>query len=289
MPITIGLPFYNAENYLTDAIRSIFAQTYQDWELILLDDGSTDGSLEIAYSVKDPRVRVLSDGKNKKLATRLNEITQLAKYDFIARMDADDLILPTRLEMQMQHFQNTNIDIVTTGLYSVTNDLTLKGVRGQDYEYPKFADILNHKIRVVHAAILARKTWYQRNKYDENLKVAQDLDLWLRASKKNDFNIKSISDPLYIYREEQNIKKDKLLEAGKNERKAIFKYAYSNVIYLVSISYAKSAAIYFLDAIGQINILQKKRVNQIIPDYNIESYQKALNTIKNTKIPGIDG
>jgi len=64
MSITIGMPFYNAEKYLADAIRSVFAQTYQDWELILMDDGSTDQSLEIAKSVDDPRVRVFSDGKN---------------------------------------------------------------------------------------------------------------------------------------------------------------------------------------------------------------------------------
>ena len=91
MAITIGIPFYNAEAYLADAIRSVFAQTYEDWELILIDDGSTDNSLAIARSVDDPRVRVYSDGKNKKLASRLNELTQLATYEFIARMDADDV------------------------------------------------------------------------------------------------------------------------------------------------------------------------------------------------------
>jgi len=84
IPVTIGLPFYNAEKYLTDAIRAVFAQTHQHWELILIDDGSTDGSLKIAKSVQDPRVRVYSDGKNKKLAARLNEITKLAKYEYIA-------------------------------------------------------------------------------------------------------------------------------------------------------------------------------------------------------------
>jgi glycosyltransferase involved in cell wall biosynthesis len=59
MSLSIGIPFYNCEKFLPDAIRSIFAQTYQDWELILVDDGSTDRSLEIACSVDDPRVRVI--------------------------------------------------------------------------------------------------------------------------------------------------------------------------------------------------------------------------------------
>ena len=68
MKVSIAIPFYNAEKYLRDSIRSVFAQTHQDWELILMDDGSTDGSLAIAKSIKDPRVSVYSDGQNKKLA-----------------------------------------------------------------------------------------------------------------------------------------------------------------------------------------------------------------------------
>src|SRR5699024_12652561 len=78
--ISIGLPFYNAEEFLLDSIKSIFAQTYQNWELILIDDGSTDNSLSIAQSIDDPRVRLYSDGKNKKLAARLNEIAKLARH-----------------------------------------------------------------------------------------------------------------------------------------------------------------------------------------------------------------
>ena len=101
MPITIGIPFYNAEVYLADAIRSIFAQTYQEWELILVDDGSTDSSLEIARSVKDSRVRVIADGVNRRLPYRLNQITAEAKYDLIGRMDADDIISPVRFEKQL--------------------------------------------------------------------------------------------------------------------------------------------------------------------------------------------
>ena len=226
MPISIAIPFYNAEKFLPDAIRSVFAQTYKDWELILIDDGSNDGSLKIAQSVNDPRVRVVSDGENKKLAKRLNEVTKLAKYDYIARMDADDLMFPDRLEKQMKCFQDDmNLDIVTTGVYSVLNDLTIRGIRGQDYEYPKFEDILSRKKGITHAALIAKKSWYQRNHYNENLSIAQDLDLWISSSKKNDLKIKSISDPLYIYREENNVTQSKLLRAYKNERRMINKYS----------------------------------------------------------------
>ncbi len=290
MPVTVAIPFYNAETFLEDAIRSVFAQTYQDWELLLIDDGSTDNSLQIAKSVKDARVRVISDGKNKKLAARLNEVTQLAKYDYIARMDADDLILPERIERQMLILEdNSDLDLVTTGVYSILNDLSLKGVRGQNYEYPRFLDILNKKKNVTHAAIVAKKSWYRRNKYDENLSVAQDLDLWLRASKKNDFKIKSIAEPLYIYREENNISKEKILAAYKNEREMLRKYASGHRLRgRITHSYIKSTVIKLLNTLGLLGILQKRRGNLELSSQMNESYKRAINTIKETTVSGLN-
>jgi glycosyltransferase involved in cell wall biosynthesis len=289
MAVTIAIPFFNAEAYLTDAIRSVFAQTYQDWELILIDDGSTDKSLEIANSIKDDRVRVVSDGKNKRLAGRLNEVTKIAKFDFIARMDADDLIFPSKLATQLAHFEkDPNLDIVTTGVYSVTNNLEIQGVRGQDFEYPNFESIISRKLGVVHAAILAKKSWYERNQYDESLKIAQDLDLWIRAAKKNDFKIKSIPDYLYIYREEGNITKDKLLRAYKNERNMIRKYVSNQKIKLLSKSRFKSFVVRTLALTGKVQQLQKRRGKEIISDLLKSDFEKALRIIKNTKIPGID-
>ncbi|MCW1511070.1 glycosyltransferase family 2 protein, partial [Acinetobacter baumannii] len=97
--ISIGIPFYNAENFLANAIQSVINQSFKDWELILVDDGSTDKSLDIAreFEKKDNRIKVISDGLNLKLPARLNQIITISKYDFIARMDADDIMHPDRL------------------------------------------------------------------------------------------------------------------------------------------------------------------------------------------------
>ena len=75
--VSIGIPFYNAEKYLDYAIRSVINQSYSNWELILIDDGSTDRSLEIAKSFSDKRIKVLSDGENKGLILRLNQLTEI--------------------------------------------------------------------------------------------------------------------------------------------------------------------------------------------------------------------
>ncbi|MGL5269675.1 MAG: glycosyltransferase family 2 protein, partial [Selenomonadaceae bacterium] len=115
MKVSIGLPFYNDEKTLRYTIQSILLQSYTDWELILLDDGSTDGSLAIAKSIKDKRVRVVSDNENKGLAVRLNEIANLANGQYLARMDADDLMHPDRIKEQVLFLEeNPEIDVVGT-------------------------------------------------------------------------------------------------------------------------------------------------------------------------------
>lgn len=288
MSISIAIPFYNAEEYLADAIRSVFAQSHQDWELVLIDDGSTDSSLAIAKSVNDPRVRVISDGKNKRLAGRLNEFTNLAKYDYIARMDADDLMMPNRIERQLEILLRNDVDIVTTGVYSVLNNLEIVGSRGMSYNSVSFNDILSRKVGITHAALIAKKSWYLRNQYDESLSIAQDLDLWLRTSKNNDLKIISITELLYIYREENNVTKDKLLRAYKNERNMIRKYGETYFNGLIFKSFLKSMAVVFLGLIGKIDILQKNRGKSEVSQKDMESYNEAIQKIKSTKVKGLN-
>lgn len=288
MPISIGIPFYNAERFLADAIRSVFAQTYQDWELILIDDGSTDRSLEIAKSVKDSRVSVYSDGKNKKLAARLNEIVQLAKFDIIARMDADDLMSPTRLEKQLKILANSNNhDLVSTGVYSVSDELELIGVRGSNLMEIEFKDLLFKKVGIVHAAILGKKEWFQRNKYDTSLKIAQDYDLWLRTSAKSDLKVCTIADPLYYYREEGNATAHKILAAYKNERQMFKRYAGKYYVRLILKSYLKSLVVFGLGKINRLDFLLNKRSTGTIESDTIEIYKKELALIRNMNVAGL--
>ena len=289
MAISIGIPFYNAERFLADAIRSVFAQTYKDWELILIDDGSTDGSLEIAKSVKDPRVRVFSDGKNKKLASRLNEIVKLAKYDLVARMDADDLMSPTRLEKQIKILdKHQDIDLVSTGTFSITDDLQLIGHRGTYITKITFSDLLHGRASIIHAAVIGKKEWFLRNPYDPSVIRAQDYDLWFRASKKNDFNVMTIADSLYYYREEGSASSERLLSSYKSGRNMMKKYAGTYKIPLVLKSYMKSAIVYFLSKINMSDFLLNRRSTKTYKPGVIEVFEAEINTIRNTKVPGID-
>lgn len=290
MFITIGIPFYNAEFFLADAIRSVFAQTHQDWELILIDDGSTDRSLEIASSVNDSRVRVYSDGKNRKLASRLNEIVKLARYDLIARMDADDLMSSDRLEKQIKILMdNPEIDLVSAGLYSISDNLELKGVRWHSSNYISFDEILHRRgCGVVHAAILGRKEWFERNPYNTELKVAQDYELWVRTSFNNDFNIYLIEYPLYFYREEGSVNADKVLLSYLNEKKLYKLYSNHNYRILIAKLNLKTIVVKFLKKINKFDLLVKKRSKKILDLKLIEIFEKEIKYIKSIKVKGLE-
>ena len=94
--ITVAMPIYNAGEYLPDAVNSIIAQTYTNWELFIIDDGSTDNAINSVESINDARIKILNDGLNKGLAARLNQAIDLAKGQYFARMDQDDISMPER-------------------------------------------------------------------------------------------------------------------------------------------------------------------------------------------------
>ena len=158
--VAVGIPFRNAEKTLEDAIRSVFAQTVQEWELFLVDDGSTDRSLEIAHAVRDPRVNVVSDGCKRTLAPRLNQISWLASAPLLARMDADDLMHPARLERQVAYLEKKpEVDVVGSAVVSVDATLRPRGKGGvvsvtplrslypsEESIYPPFGDRENRMV-----------------------------------------------------------------------------------------------------------------------------------------------
>ena len=288
--VTIAIPFYNAEETILDAVRSVFAQTHENWELLLIDDGSNDKSLELVQAIKDSRVSVYSDGKNLKLAARLNQIVDLAKYDYIARMDADDLMSPDRIEKLISILINENYDLVSCGTYSIKMNNSYNGYRGNYEEKYSFEGILNKSQKFLHAGLIARKSWYQRNRYNEQIPVGQDTHLWLSASKALDFNAKSISDPLYMYREEGNVTVKKLMKAYQVERdfyapmidNTLFKYKY------MTKSWLKTLIVKTMSIFGSLDYLLNRRNKSKIDENLIEYFNTSLKKINSVKVPGVD-
>src|SRR2546423_279818 len=116
MILTVTLPVYNAMPYLQAAVESILGQTYSDFEFLIIDDGSSDGSADYLRSLRDPRVR-LSVRENRGLGATLNELFRNSRTEYVARMDADDICEPRRLEKQMAFLRDHgNVVMLGTGI-----------------------------------------------------------------------------------------------------------------------------------------------------------------------------
>lgn len=200
--ISVGISFYNAEPFIELAIRSVLNQTYTDFELILIDDGSTDSSLKIAKSFADSRIRIISDGENKGLIFRLNQIIKESEGDFFVRMDADDIMFPDRLEKQIKVFKNnSSVDLVHTDAISITNNNSILGYRSSRSQKNK-EDILSGAIPM-HPTVMARMQFFKKNNYQNNFTQMEDLELWYRTI--DNYVFYNLTEPCLFYREDSSL------------------------------------------------------------------------------------
>lgn len=291
MKISVGIPFYNAGEYFKDAIQSVLSQSFADFELILLDDGSTDDSLSIARSFSDKRIRVLSDGENKGLPARLNQLIDISRGEYIARMDADDLILPDKFEKQVALLDGQpHIQLVTTGLCSITNENKVLGyrlARGTNHEKYTVSDVIFGKADIAHATIMARKSWYYLNRYNEEAKLMEDYQLWIDAAINNSLNVGYLQEPLYFYREQSSVSSAKAINAYKNQFKLILSNYFSYLsaphkIKFTALTALKILIVFSLNIIGKSNKLLKLRNNKTKQNLQkLNTLQEKLNALNN--------
>ncbi|MBL4940747.1 MAG: glycosyltransferase family 2 protein [Colwellia sp.] len=283
MKVTIGIPFYNPGILFKDSVLSILNQTYTDFELILLDDGSTDDSLSIALSFNDKRIKVISDGSNKGLPCRLNQLINLSQGEYIARMDADDLALPERIEQQVKLLDKTlDVDIIATGICSITDNHQVIGYRQpitNKRNTLSITDAIFGRADIAHATILVRKCWYKRNNYNENAKLMEDYQLWIDAAIKKDLNVAYIKTPLYFYREESSVTVRKAIKAYLNVFKIVlvnyFSYlSFYDKIKITTLTFAKICFV----SIANLLLLSNKLL--LLRNKNTEQNQELLTELQ---------
>lgn len=190
---------YNAEANVAAAIESILAQTYANFEFVIIDDGSTDGSRAAIEQFDDPRIRLISR-PNKGLPESLNEGIALARGRYVARQDADDSSLPTRLEREVELLErNPDVGMVGTNYMIVDEDgalLTTTSV----FIHPDdlaVAQILSNQFG--HGTVMMRKSLVvDVGGYDPSAGVVEDYDLWLRIARVS--KLANIPEPLYRWR-----------------------------------------------------------------------------------------
>ncbi|MDP2852235.1 MAG: glycosyltransferase [Gallionella sp.] len=203
--VSVLLPAYNCEAYVLEAVSSMLSQSFSDFELLVIDDGSTDSTRKLLEAVHDARLRLVSNERNIGLIGTLNRGLALAVGRYIARMDADDISAPERLEKQVQYLE-ANPDIHVLG--SMVNLIDEQGnVFGAFAGYPKNADEIHRYLLreccLIHPSVMFRKdTVLAADGYSTSARHAEDYDLWLRLS--DHHKIANLPDKLVSYRMHRN-------------------------------------------------------------------------------------
>ena len=179
--ISVIMPVYNGELYLQEAIESIISQTYGNYEFIIINDGSTDDSELIILSYSDPRIKYVRNERNIGLIGSLNKGIGCAKGKYIARMDQDDISLPTRFELQVQ-FLETHSDVVICGMQGQILQT------GKPYRVPvrdsEIRGLLFFGSPFIHPVVMIRNDTLAINqlRYDVKYNHAEDFGLWMNIS-----------------------------------------------------------------------------------------------------------
>ncbi len=228
VPITVLMPVYNAEKYILEAVNSILNQTHQDFILMVINDGCTDGTMEIIEAIDDPRIQIIHNEQNLKLIATLNKGLSLIETEFVARMDADDFSFPERLEVQLA-FMRANPDVGACGTW-YDNILADGSERSggrylPTHEEIKFKNL--YQLHIIHGTTMMRMSVIRENelKFDASFPHAEDYDFFTRMAQVS--KLYNIQKPLYKIRhhvESVSKKFSDIQESGSNKvKRSLFK------------------------------------------------------------------
>ena len=220
--ISVILPVYNREAFVAEAVQSILRQTYRNFELIIIDDGSSDSSLEVVRNINDSRIKILKNDKNLGVSASRNRGIQEAKGEFIAFMDSDDISAPERFWKQLKLLKNKpEIDICGSWVQFLNSD---KIIRHQEKHEEIFTQLLlNCSLSL--GAVMYKKKNSQDLRLNEQLQYGEDYELWSREGWER--KMYNIQEPLLFYRVHQDqissVNKKKQLSLDAEIRLSIFK------------------------------------------------------------------
>ena len=200
--ISVIMSVYNGEEYLAEAIRSVVNQTFENWELIIINDCSKDKTSEILaeFSSQDERIKVHTNEVNLKLPASLNKAISLCCGKYIARMDADDICLPDRLEKQYKFMEeNSDVALSSCRFMTVKNGVYISGGAGGRCDNEAIRALLLVTNPILHPGVIAKAEVMKKFNYDTTLTCTEDLELWTRMAIENQ-KMQIIPECLLIYR-----------------------------------------------------------------------------------------
>jgi glycosyltransferase involved in cell wall biosynthesis len=200
--VSIGMPVRDCYETLSPAINSLLAQTYLNWELLLIDDGSSDNTLQLARHFADPRITTYSDGEQKGLPARLNQAISMSQGKYFARMDGDDVAYPARLERQVDYLEkHPGVDLVGAWVIVFGQEGAALGKRTGPEAHAQICAKPFAGFPIVHPTYFGHLEWFRRHRYNEMMLKSQDQDLLLRSYRSSCFA--NLPEILLGYREER--------------------------------------------------------------------------------------
>lgn len=198
--VTVAMPVYNAGQYLRLAVLSIVGQTFTDWELLIIDDGSTDNALQNIADIDDARIRILRDGTNKGLAVRLNEAIDLARGRYFARMDSDDASYPERFVRQMAILQNDPLlDMVAVRAITIDENNAATGLFPYALSHDEICAQPWRGFYLPHPTWMGRIEWFRKYRYTVPAPYfCEDQELLLRSYREGRFG--TLDEIQFAYR-----------------------------------------------------------------------------------------
>lgn len=219
--VSVLMPVYNGEKHIESAVFSILNQSFDDLELIIIDDGSTDNTSQIIKKIKDKRIRFFSNGSNRGLPYTRNRGLKLCRGRYIAFMDSDDISHEDRLKIQLKHFyKHPHIDIISSTKLNIENkNISVKKLMTENfsmqnkikyflrkslhnvYETPNSNIMLLYRCMIVNPSSMVKKSFITKNNlsYRDQYFVAQDYSFWMDCMLKN-AKFKILQYPLVYYR-----------------------------------------------------------------------------------------
>ncbi len=200
--ISLIMSVYNGEDYLSEAIESVLNQTFKEFELIVINDCSTDGTSEILqkFAELDQRVKVHTNEVNLRLPSSLNKALSIAQGKYVARMDADDICLPDRLEKQYQFMEeHPDVSLSSCRFMTIKNGVITSGGCGGKCDKESVKALLLVTNPILHPGIIAKAEVIQRLGYDKNFTCTEDMELWTRFVLEG-YSVEILPEYLMIYR-----------------------------------------------------------------------------------------
>ena len=217
--ISLIMSVYNGEDYLAETVESVLCQTFTEWEFIIINDCSTDNTSKILaeYASKDARVKVHTNKTNLRLPSSLNKALSLAEGKYIARMDADDICMPDRLQKQYDFMEaNPNVDLSSCRFLTLKNGVYSSGGCGGKGDSESIKALLLVTNPLLHPGIIAKADVIKELGYDKNFTCTEDMELWTRFVLNNK-RVEILSEYLMIYRLHDKQITETTLDKQKNE------------------------------------------------------------------------